>query len=154
MIVVTRYPQDSEEHSDLATNLNAAQAHLDFLTTGYLHALDTLPPSITNNLETAAPPAPPGSASLSNVHGPPSQPPAQPKEKKVRMSRVPKGVVPGVTPAPDPERWIKKSERTSYGQGMGKRRKAGGGATQGSVAEPASGQTAKATGGGKSKKKK
>ncbi|KAL5483061.1 hypothetical protein ACEPAI_8290 [Sanghuangporus weigelae] len=143
-------PPDSEEHADLVTNLNAAQAHLDFLTTGYLHSLDALPSSVTNNLETAAPPAPPGSTNLSNVHVAPSQPPAQTKEKKVRMSRVPKGVIPGVTPPPDPERWIKKSERSTFGQGMGRRRKAGGGATQGSVAEPASGQPAKATGGGKS----
>ncbi|KAL5531847.1 hypothetical protein ACEPAF_5410 [Sanghuangporus sanghuang] len=141
---------DSEEHADLVTNLNAAQAHLDFLTTGYLHALDALPSSVTNNLETAAPPAPPGSTNLFNLHTPSSQPPAQTKEKKVRMSRVPKGVIPGVTPPPDPERWIKKSERSTFGQGMGRRRKAGGGATQGSVAEPASGQPAKATGGGKS----
>lgn len=69
------------------------------------------------------------------------------------MSRVPKGVTPGVTPPPDPERWIKKSERSTFGQGVGRRRKAGGGATQGSVAEPASSHTAKA-GGGKGKKKK
>ncbi|EJD08253.1 uncharacterized protein FOMMEDRAFT_101709 [Fomitiporia mediterranea MF3/22] len=149
---------NSEEHADLVTNLNAAQAHLDFLTTGYLHALDDLPPSVTNSLETAPPPAPPGSMALPNAIITSSQAPGtstQPTEtkKKVRMSHVPKGVVPGVTPPPDSERWIKKSERSTFGQGMGKRRKTGGGATQGSVAEHPSGHTAKA-GGGKNKKKK
>ena len=48
------------------------------------------------------------------------------KEKKVRLKRVPKGVVLGVTPPPDPERWLKKSERSTYGAGS-KRRKGGGG---------------------------
>ena len=134
------------------TNLNAAQAHLDFLTTGYSHAVDALPSSVTNSLETAAAPAPPGSATISNVHAPPSQP-AQPREKKVRMSRVPNGVIPGVNPPPDPDRWIKKSERSTFGQGMGRRKKAGGGATQGSVAETTSNQGAKSAS-GKSKKKK
>jgi signal recognition particle subunit SRP72 len=50
--------------------------------------------------------------------------------KKVRKSRVPAGVTPGVTPPPDPERWLKKSERSTFG--LGKRRKGGsGGASQG-----------------------
>lgn len=64
---------------------------------------------------------------------------------KVRKSRVPKGVIPGVTPPPDPERWIKKSERTNVA--VGKKKK--GGATQGSthVEQPKGG------GGGKKKKK-
>jgi signal recognition particle subunit SRP72 len=48
------------------------------------------------------------------------------------MSRVPKGVVPGVN-VPDPERWLKKSERSTYGQGKRRKGPAGGGATQGSV---------------------
>lgn len=68
-------------------------------------------------------------------------------EKKTRMSRVPAGVVPGVTPLPDPERWLKKSERSTFNQG--KRRKGpggGGGATQGSanveIAAPSTGSTA------------
>jgi signal recognition particle subunit SRP72 len=56
----------------------------------------------------------------------------------------------GVTPLPDPERWLKKSERSTFGAG-GKRKK-GGGATQGAVegVAPASG----GKGGGKGKKKK
>ena len=84
----------------------------------------------------------------------------QPK-KKVRMSRVPKGVVPGVTPPPDPERWLKKSERSTFGQGR-KRRGGGGAGTQGSTVEagpPGSGTASGSShnvksGGGKSKKKK
>jgi len=77
----------------------------------------------------------------------------------VRKSRVPKGVVPGVTPAPDPERWLKKSERSSFGQGSRKRRGGGAGATQGSTLESgpvgASGSSHNVkSGGGKSKKKK
>lgn len=82
------------------------------------------------------------------------------KEKKVRIKRVPKGVIPGVTPPPDPERWLKKSERSTFGQ-VGKKRRggAGGGATQGVVTEsvPANTQShsGKSTGGGgKGKKKK
>jgi signal recognition particle subunit SRP72 len=50
------------------------------------------------------------------------------------MSRVPAGVIPGVTPVPDPERRLKKSQRSTIGQG--KKRKGisgGGGATQGSA---------------------
>ncbi|KAH8110496.1 hypothetical protein DFH11DRAFT_771088 [Phellopilus nigrolimitatus] len=147
---------DSEERADLTTNLNAAQKHLDFLTTGYLHALDALPASVINSLETAAPPAPPGGAAIPSAAVSPvsvSGSVTRPVEKKVRMSRVPKGVTPGVTPPPDPERWIKKSERSTFGQGAGRRRKTGGGATQGSVAEPPSGHNAKA-GGGKNRKKK
>jgi signal recognition particle subunit SRP72 len=72
--------------------------------------------------------------------------PAKPAEKKPRISRVPAGVIPGVTPPPDPERWLKKSERSTFGQG--KRKKGpggGGGATQGSanvdVAAPSTGGT-------------
>lgn len=67
--------------------------------------------------------------------------------KKTRSSRVPKGVIPGVTPPPDPERWLKKSERTNFLHNTGGkgRKKGGGGATQGSL-----NTTAEATSGGKS----
>jgi signal recognition particle subunit SRP72 len=74
--------------------------------------------------------------------------------------RLPKGVVLGVTPPPDPERWLKKSERTNFGQ---RRRKGGaggggGGATQGSAADvPAAVESGKGGSGnakGKGKKKK
>jgi signal recognition particle subunit SRP72 len=78
------------------------------------------------------------------------------------MSRVPKGVIPGVTPPPDPERWLKKSERSTFSQGK-KRRGVGGvgGASQGSTVEvghagPPIGTShnVKSGGGGKGKKKK
>lgn len=132
--------------------MNAAQAHLDFLTTGYLHALDALPSSVINGLEAAPPPAPPGgNVAIPSVTVPPPDSTATPgrPERKVRMSRVPKGVVPGVTPPPDPERWLKKSERSTFGQGSGRRRRAGGGATQGSAVE-----NPKSGGGAKQQKKK
>ena len=106
--------------------MNAAQTHLDFLNAGYLHSLDTLPASVINTLETAPPPVPSGSAAISNVAAAHVQSPQAelPKQKKTRMSRVPKGVTPGVTPPPDPERWLKKSERTTFNQGSNRRRKA------------------------------
>ncbi|KAM5545236.1 hypothetical protein V8D89_001347 [Ganoderma adspersum] len=144
----------SEEHSDILTNLEAAQKHLDFLTSGFLHALDALPPSVSGPLQTAPPPqqTQQQATSLSALASAsaPAAAEAQ-KEKKVRMKRVPKGVVPGVTPPPDPELWLKKSERTMFTQGN-RRRKGGGGATQGAM-EPAGGGGQK-TGGGKGKKKR
>ena len=136
--------------------MNAAQTHLDFLNTGYLHSLDTLPASVINTLETAPPPVPSGSAAISNVAAAHVQSPQAelPKQKKTRMSRVPKGVIPGVTPPPDPERWLKKSERTTFNQGSNRRRKGGGGATQGSTAEPAAAHGAKQSSGASKQKKK
>jgi len=150
---------DSEEHSDILTNLQASQSHLDFINTGFLHALDSLP---TSTLETAPPPQLPSVAvphtSDSTTVNASTGLNSRPAPKKVRMSRVPAGVIPGVTPAPDPERWLKKSERSTFGQG--KRRKGpsgGGGATQGSasvdipvtqISHPSK------TGGGKGKKKR
>ncbi|TFY61371.1 hypothetical protein EVJ58_g4553 [Rhodofomes roseus] len=47
----------SDEQADILTNLSAAQAHLDFLTSGYLTSLSALPQSITDSLESAPPPA-------------------------------------------------------------------------------------------------
>ena len=154
--------KDSEEHSDILTNLQASQSHLDFINTGFLRALDSLPTSITSTLETAPPPHLPSMAvphtSDSTTVNASTGLDSKPAPKKVRMSRVPAGVIPGVTPAPDPERWLKKSERSTYGQG--KRRKGlsgGGGATQGSasvdspvtqISHPSK------TGGGKGKKKR
>jgi len=73
--------------------------------------------------------------------------------KSVRKGRVPAGITPGVSPAPDPERWVKKSERSTYGQGK-KRRGGGGGATQGVVETPGSAAAAKNTTSSKGKKKK
>ncbi len=141
------------------TNLQAAQKHLDFINNDYLRAIDALPATITSAIETAPPPALASSiptASSSSAQQP--QPSAVPTEKpkKVRISRVPPGVTPGVTPPPDPERWLKKSERSTYNQGR-RRRGGGGGATQGSAASdvPVSGgASAHKSGGGKGKRKK
>ena len=81
---------------------------------------------------------------------------SKPPVTSVRKKRVPKGVIPGVTPPPDPERWLKKSERTNAFIQSGKKRKTGGGgATQGiieSTSPPT--QSGKTGGGGKGKKKK
>ncbi|KAF7782831.1 hypothetical protein Agabi119p4_2207 [Agaricus bisporus var. burnettii] len=127
----------TEEHSDILTNLQAAQKHLDFINSEYLHAIDSLPPSITNTLEAAAPPMPPSSfIAVAPSAQQPSLSTSLDKPKKVRMSRVPPGVTPGITPPPDPERWLKKSERSTYNQG--RRRRGGGGATQGSATFDAS----------------
>ena len=162
--------QQSEEHSDILTNLTASQKHLDFINTDFLRALDALPISVTTNIETNPPPSQPTSSfatalatssTAANVEDPAAT--AQPA-KKVRMSRVPKGVTPGVTPPPDPERWLKKSERSTFGQGRKRRGGAGGGgSTQGSTVDTAgsggggvgaSSHNVKSGGGGKGKKKK
>ncbi|KAJ2922796.1 hypothetical protein H1R20_g14277, partial [Candolleomyces eurysporus] len=154
---------NSEEQSDILTNLQASQQHLDFLDKGFLHALDQLPNAVSANLESQPPPvvstAPttiaPASTPATGTDE--AQKQAQLPVKKVRKSRVPAGVIPGVTPPPDPERWLKKSERSTFGQG--KRRKgAGGGATQGSAAsEPTPGPTVPGgskSSGGKGRKKR
>jgi len=110
--------------------------------------LHSLPQTVLNNIEEApAPSILPPNPIISSVVAVTTQP-APPKEKQPRKSRLPKNYKPGVTPLPDSERWIKKSERTNL-QHHGKRRKGAGNATQGSVVE-ASGKT----GGGKGKKKK
>ena len=126
---------------------------------GFKAALDALPSQVVNTLETAPPPVPLSGASATikqaNVSTT-AQISTQtlPEKKPVRVSRLPKGVVLGVTPPPDPERWLKKSERSNFGQTHGKRRKAaGGGATQGSTVEPVPTPTSKPSG-TKSKKKR
>ncbi|KAJ3491470.1 hypothetical protein NLI96_g721 [Meripilus lineatus] len=149
---------DTEEHSDVITNLEASQKHLDFINTGYLHALDALPNSLTNTLEAAPPPSQPHVPTIFtslNASTLDEQQKAKPS-KKVRAKRVPTGVVPGVTPPPDPERWLKKSERSTFHAGH-KRRKGGGGATQGlveSAPTPSGGGSTGGTGKGKNKKKR
>lgn len=65
--------------------------------------------------------------------------------RKVRARRVPKGVVPGVTPPPDPERWLKKTERSTYHPGKKRGRT---GATQGFTTGPEVGVGGGAGGGG------
>ena len=140
-----RRQKSSEEYSDILTNLRASQKHLDFINTDYLRALDDLNSDVIGSLEHAPPPVPPG---LSNVTGLGAAAPAgrtgdvgreQAAVPGVRLRRVPKGVVPGVTPPPDPERWLKKSERSTFQQARGKK-KGGGGATQG-IVESAGGST-------------
>ncbi|KAG5640831.1 hypothetical protein DXG03_006884 [Asterophora parasitica] len=144
---------DSEEHSDIQTNLHAAQLHLEFTTSGFLRSLPTssIPTSIPIPTASAAPGPTTTTTTTTTV---PTE------KKKVRQSRVPIGVIPGVTPPPDPERWLKKSERTTFGQG--RRRKGhsqgAGGATQGSAGvestAPAASGSGKTGGKGGSKKKK
>ncbi|KAJ7822538.1 hypothetical protein B0H14DRAFT_2828360 [Mycena olivaceomarginata] len=138
----------AEEQADILTNTEAASAHLEFIDTTFLHALDALPTAVQSQLEDAPPPT-----------AAPHAPLAATLEKK-KTVRLPKGVVLGVTPPPDPERWLKKSERTNFGQ---RRRKGGaggggGGATQGSAADvPAAVESGKGGSGnakGKGKKKK
>jgi len=153
--------KNSEEHSDILTNLQASERHVDFINRGFLQVLDALPTSITSTLETAPPPVQPTAALLSaaaSASFPVEAQNAVPAQKKARMKRVPAGVIPGVTPPPDPERWLKKSERSTFGHG--RRRKGaggGGGATQGSASldavPPASGAASK-SGGNKGRKKK
>lgn len=149
--------QGTEEHSDILTNLQASQTHLDFITAGYLRALDTLPPSVTSTLEAAPPPQASTSAAPATAVAAAAPAPAAPK--KAHAKRIPKGVVPGVTPPPDPERWLKKSERSTFT--TGRKRKGGGGygpgATQGASVDDAPARAPaqnQAKSGGKNKKKK
>ncbi|KAH8088957.1 hypothetical protein BXZ70DRAFT_954983 [Cristinia sonorae] len=151
---------DTEEHTDILTNLEATQKHLDFINSGFSRALSALPAAVTASLETVPPPPPAQSSSLlASAQIIEEKKAAAPQEKKVRFKRVPKGVVPGVTPPPDPERWLKKSERTSFHSGH-KRKKGGGGggATQGVMESPAvptsGGGVAGGASKGKGKKKK
>ncbi|ETW74729.1 hypothetical protein HETIRDRAFT_332070 [Heterobasidion irregulare TC 32-1] len=155
----TADPQ-TEEHSDILTNLQASQRHLDFINTDYLRVLDQLPMSVTNSLETSQPPVHPTTSLLPLANAPSAEEKmTKPKLKKVRTRRVPAGVVPGVTPAPDPERWLKRTERSTFVQARSKRRGGGGGgATQGMVesggASGAGGQSRSGGGNTKGKKKK
>ncbi|KAF8132041.1 hypothetical protein EV363DRAFT_1164318 [Boletus edulis] len=163
-LLETAEPQ-SEEYSDILTNLTASQKHLDFINTAFLHALDALPSSIASTIETSPPPSVQPTVHLASPSAFLTQQSLYDSAitnevKEVRMKRVPKGVIPGVTPAPDPERWLKKSERSSFGS-SGRKRRGAGGATQGVVLEntPAQGHSGKASGGGgsshtKGKKKK
>jgi len=154
--------KNSEEHSDILTNLQASQNHLDFINRGFLQALDALPILITSTLETAPPPVQPTTAAIVSAAALASSSleaqKVTPTMKKVRMKRVPAGVVPGVTPPPDPERWLKKSERSTFGHG--RRKKAtggGGGATQGSAnldSVPTHSGAAAKSAGNKGKKKR
>ncbi|KAK0447724.1 hypothetical protein EV421DRAFT_157781 [Armillaria borealis] len=140
----------SEEHTDILTNLSAAQLHLDFLLQDTASFSQLLSPSIVSSLESAPPPTLASSSVVSTVQISTTQPITT--TEKVRASRVPKGITPGVSPAPDPERWLKKSERSTYQQSKKKGRSGGGGATQG-LSEPATGGGGSSSGGGAGKKK-
>ncbi|KIJ51371.1 hypothetical protein M422DRAFT_157986 [Sphaerobolus stellatus SS14] len=138
----------SDEQTDSLTNLNAAQSHLDFLQSGFLRSLHELPQAVLNSIEEASPPSiVPPNPILTTATAAAAQP-ALPKEKPPRKSRLPRNYVAGVTPPPDPERWIKKSERTN--QHHGKRRKGAANATQGAAVV----ETSSKGGGGKGKKRK
>ncbi|KAG1738192.1 hypothetical protein EDB19DRAFT_1895679 [Suillus lakei] len=151
----------SDEHADILTNLPASQSHQDFITTTFMQSMSQLPNSIASTLESAPPSVLSQPASiLASVEEPTKKPEAGDTKKKVRTKRVPKGVTPGVSPPPDPERWLKKSERATYTQGK-RRRGAGGGATQGATVGAESGPVSagtshggKTSGKGKGGKKK
>ncbi|KZT65424.1 hypothetical protein DAEQUDRAFT_676878 [Daedalea quercina L-15889] len=143
----------SDEQADILTNLSAAQAHLDFLTSGYLTSLSELPQPLTDSLEFAPPPLAVVPSIPTAVAQGKDVPQSAVQQKKPRTRRIPKGVVPGATPPPDPERWLKKSERSSYLQAHARRRRGGGGATQGVVETPGTSSGA-GSGGGASKGKK
>jgi len=154
----------SEEHYDIQTNLSAAQTYLDFINSGYLQAIDeTLASSpavalALRDIENLPPPPisfnSGGTATLMTVTPTKGNAEDEITKKKVRAKRIPKGVIPGVTPPPDPERWIKKSQRSKPAHGKkGKGRATG--ATQGFTTDNADKPVVPATGGGaKGRKKK
>ncbi|KZV99377.1 hypothetical protein EXIGLDRAFT_668520 [Exidia glandulosa HHB12029] len=144
----------SDEQSDLLTNLSAAQAHLDFLTSGFQSSIASLPATVIQSLETAPPPSAAPTASHPTTAVVTTSP--APTRKGPRPSRVPKGVVPGVTPPPDPERWIKKSERTNvvvHSRKKGKKVVGAAGTTQGAAVVEQPQPSAGGGGGGKKKKR-
>ncbi|KIL62467.1 hypothetical protein M378DRAFT_81199 [Amanita muscaria Koide BX008] len=129
---------NSEEQSDILTNLQASQQHLDFINAGFLQSLDSLPSYISAEIESAPPPQITFStlpatlpSAIIGSHADDQQP--KPAAKKTRKSRIPPGVIPGVTPPPDPERWLKKSERSTFQQAKRRKGAGGGGATQGAA---------------------
>ncbi|KAK2463030.1 hypothetical protein APHAL10511_004685 [Amanita phalloides] len=135
---------NSEEQSDILTNLQASQQHLDFINTGFLHSLDALPSQISANIESAPPPTIPSSTlptslTSANIDIVNDQ---QPKSVTHRTpkTRIPPGVIPGITPLLDPERWLKKGERSTFQQGKRRKGFGGGGATQGVASVDSSAQ--------------
>ncbi|KAF7302807.1 SRP72 domain-containing protein [Mycena kentingensis (nom. inval.)] len=139
----------TEEHADILTNIQAASTHLEFINTTFLRGLAAVGGGA--QLEDAPPPMP--VASTSAIPAPaaavPTSTPAQPKKVK-----LPKGVVLGVTPPPDPERWLKKSERSTFGTGKRRKGAGGGGATQGSSVDAPAASSGGGGGGGKKGKKR
>jgi len=146
-------PSDSEEHDDILNNLAAAQSYIDFINSGYQDAihetrldvakLEAAPPSLPVSL---APPLLPATVSAAVPHRAP------------RKSRIPKHVALGITPPPDPERWLKKRDRTRDVRKTkkGKKEGMGAGSTQGVIVGTASPQpviTGTSSSGGKKKKR-
>ena len=117
--------------------MQASQQHLDFINIGFLQSLDALPAQSSANIESAPPPTISSSSvstTLPVAHlGEANDQQTKPVTKKTRKSRIPAGVIPGVTPPPDPERWLKKSERSTFQQGKRRKGFGGGGATQGAA---------------------
>ncbi|KAG9123217.1 hypothetical protein FRC07_000082 [Ceratobasidium sp. 392] len=137
---------DTEGQNDVLTNLAAIQSHIDFLKSGFYDSLRASGVSVSQ-LEDAPAPAPPTSITTTVIPSAattaaPAAP--GPAPKGPRKGRLPKHVVLGVTPMPDPERWIKKRERTyvTFGQGRkgkgkGKKEGATAGYSQGVNVAPA-----------------
>ncbi|CAE6492625.1 unnamed protein product [Rhizoctonia solani] len=165
---------NTEEQSDITANLAAVQSHLDFLQSGFYDSIRASGVNVTQ-LEDAPAPAPPTMASAlptttSTQKSDEAATLAPPPAKGPRKGRLPGHVVIGVTPMPDPERWIKKRERTYVtfaqgrkGRGKGKKEGATAGYSQGVSVAPAvagvmegsgSGHIPKSGGGGKGRKKK
>ncbi|KAG8749838.1 hypothetical protein FRC12_013202 [Ceratobasidium sp. 428] len=163
---------DTEGQNDVMTNLAAIQSHIDFLQSGFYESLRASGVSVSQ-LEDAPAPAPPTTITTLPSAVAPAAPTAPgPAPKGPRKGRLPKHVVLGVTPMPDPERWIKKRERTYVtfaqgrkGRGKGKREGATAGYSQGVSVAPAiagvmegggsgSGHIPKPSGGGGNKGRK
>ncbi|KZT41894.1 hypothetical protein SISSUDRAFT_1016755 [Sistotremastrum suecicum HHB10207 ss-3] len=122
----------SDEYNDTLTNLQASQTRVDWLTGGFSGELWRLP---IDSLEANPPPAP-LNFRIPTIAGRPATPQdlkekekereTKPQTKKLRASRVPKHVTPN-SPPPDPERWLKKSERSTFQSRTRKRGGGGGG---------------------------
>ncbi|CAE6375123.1 unnamed protein product [Rhizoctonia solani] len=166
---------NAEEQTDITTNVTAVQSHIDFLQSGFYDSLRASGVNVSQLEDTPAP-APPTAASTLPIVVAQKDPASEESisapaaAKGPRKGRLPKHVVLGVTPMPDPERWIKKRERTYVtfaqgrkGKGKGKREGATAGYSQGVSVAPAvagvmegsgSGHIPKSGGGGKGRKKK
>ncbi|KAJ3865088.1 hypothetical protein EV359DRAFT_72647 [Lentinula novae-zelandiae] len=160
----------SEEHHDVQTNLQAAQTYLDFLNSGYLQAIDRTLASNSStatgfkDIENFPPPAIPSStvtfSAIPSTSASAKGLVVHEEKMKVRAKRLPKGVIPGVMPPPDPERWIKKSQRTNRPMHGKKAKSRASGATQGFTTEAPvpsginGGTGSGSTSGGKGRKKK
>ncbi|KAG8688140.1 hypothetical protein FRC11_005988 [Ceratobasidium sp. 423] len=166
---------NAEEQTDITTNLAAVQSHIDFLQSGFYDSLRASGVNVSQ-LEDAPAPAPPTTGialptvSAQKVAADEATTSAPAPAKGPRKGRLPKNVVLGVTPMPDPERWIKKRERTYVtfaqgrkGKGKGRKEGATAGYSQGVSVAPAvagvmesggGGHPPKSGGGGKGRKKK